>query len=287
MRTIAALYDSRAEAELARARLMSNVKARSPRIIAKDTAAAIDGLNIAPADADTYRDGLRRGSHLLVAEVPSGASPERIIELLESSVGAGPEDSPEEQGIDTEAGVRVELPSDRQAEQPADTAGQLPHRDIADEEVEPESAQSTVPAMFVPPPPPAAADDADQELRIGKREVARGGARVRAFTREAPVEEEVSLRDEFVDVEKRPCERQLTDAEVEAGGLFRDRVFEIAEMREEPVVTKVAIVREEVIVRKTVKQRSETVRDTVRRTEVEVEDLPSADETGRRLFSDV
>jgi stress response protein YsnF len=45
-------------------------------------------------------------------------------------------------------------------------------------------------------------------------------------------------------------------------------------MREEPVVTKTAVVREEVIVTKRVKVSSETIRDTVRRTEIELEGLP-------------
>jgi stress response protein YsnF len=44
-------------------------------------------------------------------------------------------------------------------------------------------------------------------------------------------------------------------------------------MREEPVITKEAFVREEVIVRKTVQERTETVRDTVRRTDFELEEL--------------
>jgi uncharacterized protein (TIGR02271 family) len=116
-----------------------------------------------------------------------------------------------------------------------------------------------------------------EELRVGKREVARGGARVRSFTLERPAEEQVTLSEEIVDVETRPSERRLSDGEVEAGGLFKERVVEIAQMREEPVVTKTAIVREEVIVRKRVTERVETIRDTVRKTQIEVEDLPAAE----------
>jgi stress response protein YsnF len=71
---------------------------------------------------------------------------------------------------------------------------------------------------------------------------------------------------------------------MEAGGLFKERVFEIAEMREEPVVTKIAVVHEEVIVRKIVKERTETIRDSVRQTQVEVEDLPLPEEEGPGLF---
>jgi stress response protein YsnF len=126
----------------------------------------------------------------------------------------------------------------------------------------------------------------EEQLVVGKREVARGGARLRSVSRDTQAEEEVALNQEIVDVESRPSERRLSDEEVESGGLFKERVFEIAEMREEPVVTKVAVVREEVIVRKTVNERTETIRDTVRHTEVEVEDLaaPSGSESQRPRF---
>jgi stress response protein YsnF len=95
--------------------------------------------------------------------------------------------------------------------------------------------------------------------------------------RESPAEEEVTLREETVDVETRPSQRRLSDAELAAGGLFKERVIDIAEMREVPVVTKEAIVLEEVIIRKKVQERVETIHDTVRRTQIEVEDLPAAE----------
>jgi stress response protein YsnF len=101
----------------------------------------------------------------------------------------------------------------------------------------------------------------------------RGGARVRSVIRETPAEEQVELSEEHVDVEHRPSERRLSDEDVKAGGLLMERTFEIREMREEPVITKEAFVREEVIVRKTVQERTETVRDTVRRTDFELEEL--------------
>jgi stress response protein YsnF len=56
-------------------------------------------------------------------------------------------------------------------------------------------------------------------------------------------------------------------------------VIEVRETAEEPVVSKTARVAEEVVVRKDVTEHTETVRDTVRREEVEVEKDggPSAD----------
>jgi stress response protein YsnF len=105
----------------------------------------------------------------------------------------------------------------------------------------------------------------------------RGGARVRSYTRDESAEEQVSLDEENIEIENRPSGRELSPQEIEDGGLFSDRIFEITQMREEPVVTKVAVVREEIIVRKTIRKRTETVRDNLRRTHVEVEDLVASD----------
>jgi hypothetical protein len=284
-RTIAALYDTRAEAERAGALLASQVKARSTRIIGRDTAAAVDTLKIAKNDAATYRDGIRRGAHLLVAEVPTGTDAKRVVTLLEQSAGddaaaaaSAPFDEPQ-QGFRVSpaepAGDEIAQPSPRtagkrsvEAERPPQTAAAAP------------AAVATAQAEDLSPPPEgvaAAPQDggraADAELRMGEPQFARAGSRVRSFTCESAAEEQVSLNDDNVEVENRLSGRELSEAEVADGGLFKERVFEIAEMREEPVVTKVAVVREEVIVRKTVKQRTETVRDTVRHTEIEVDDL--------------
>jgi hypothetical protein len=275
-RTIAALYDSRAEAEIARAHLVSELSARSPRIIAKDTLGAVDTLKIAPADVAAYREGLRRGGHLLVAEVPSGQPPKRIIELLEHAMGAAPPEGAEQAWGDGEQGIGVKLPDGSMPEEPPQLA-EAPPPPQADEQAEPapEPAEAVLPA--------AAAEDTsrpapEEELRIGNGQMVPGRTRVRSVTLETPAEEEVSLREEFVEVQSRPCERHLSETEVEAGGLFKERTFEIAEMREEPVVTKTAVVREEVIVTKRVKTRSETIRETLRHTEVAVEDLATADD---------
>ena len=53
---------------------------------------------------------------------------------------------------------------------------------------------------------------------------------------------------------------------------FQDRTIEVEEKSEEAVISKDARVKEELVVKKDVEQRTETVSDTVRRTEVEVED---------------
>ena len=56
-------------------------------------------------------------------------------------------------------------------------------------------------------------------------------------------------------------------------GLFQDRDLALTETAEEVVVGKEAHIVEEVSVRKDTGQRVETVNDTVRHTEVEVEEI--------------
>ena len=107
----------------------------------------------------------------------------------------------------------------------------------------------------------------EETLRVGKREVSGGRVRVRSYVVETPVEEQVTLRQEHVDVQRRAVDRPVTDAD----RLFQDRTIEATETSEEAVIAKEARVTEEVVIRKDAEQRTETVRDTVRRTEVEVE----------------
>jgi len=104
----------------------------------------------------------------------------------------------------------------------------------------------------------------EETLRVGKRQVNTGRIRVRSYVVETPVNETVHLRDEHVEVERRPVDRPVTAGE----DLFREREIEATTSREEAVVSKDARVREELVLHKSAKERDETVRDTVRRTEV-------------------
>lgn len=109
----------------------------------------------------------------------------------------------------------------------------------------------------------------EEELHVGKREVDHGGVRVYSRTVETPVQEDVSLREERVSVERRPVDRPATEADLAAG---EEKTLEMRETSEEPVVEKSARVVEEVELRKDVQEHTENVRDTVRRTEVEVDE---------------
>jgi len=109
----------------------------------------------------------------------------------------------------------------------------------------------------------------EEHLQVGKREV--GGRRVRVYSQvhEQPVTENVELREENVRVDRRSADRPATEADLSA---FREGSIELSEMREVPVVSKEARVIEEVVVGKDINVRNETIHDTVRRTEVRVDE---------------
>lgn len=108
----------------------------------------------------------------------------------------------------------------------------------------------------------------EERLRVGKREVAKGAVRVRSYVVERPVEEQVRLHEESIQVERRPVDRPVEPSDE----LFQERTIEARATAEEAVVAKEARVVEEIGIRKEERDRTETVRDTVRETKVEVED---------------
>jgi uncharacterized protein (TIGR02271 family) len=111
-------------------------------------------------------------------------------------------------------------------------------------------------------------DVVEEDLRVGKRQTEGGGVRVQTHVVEQPVEEQVRLREEEVHVERRPVDRPASSGDLNA---FKEGSFEVNAVREEAVVEKQPRVVEEVVIKKDARERTETVRDTVRRTEVDVD----------------
>lgn len=110
----------------------------------------------------------------------------------------------------------------------------------------------------------------EEELQIGKRTVETGGARIRSRIIEKPVEESIRLREEHVTVNRQPVNRAVTDADL---ANFKEGDIEITERSEQAVVSKQARVVEEISIGKNVEEREEVVSDTVRSTEVDVEQV--------------
>ena len=112
---------------------------------------------------------------------------------------------------------------------------------------------------------------AEESLQVGKRAVTGGTTRIRRYVVATPVEKEISLHSERVVVERHP----VTGTVATGAADFTDRTIEMTETEEQAVVSKTARVVEEVALRKEASDRVETVKDTVRRQEVEIETVPS------------
>lgn len=306
-RTITAMFDTRAEAERAAEALRGlGIGASDVRVHAAGTGGGTSGtssstqdrglfasiaeLFVPDDDRATYSEGVRRGATVLSAQVEernmhaamdaleaagavdldereanwraegweassmSGAGASGAVVGASSSAGATGVAAMQTQGAANPPGTMAS----RAVDQVAGT-------NISGAHPEHEAGRAGMVGA-------AGRDEtiqlAEERLRIGKREAHAGRVRVRSYVVETPVEEQVRLREERVHVERHAVDRAATGNEAE---LFRERVIEAEERVEEAVVGKEVRVTGEVVVNREVDERTETVRDTVRRTEVEVD----------------
>lgn len=196
-------------------------------------------------DRAVYSEGLRRGGYLVTVSNVSAAYYDKVIDFLDDEGSIDLDQRAE--SWRSEGWNQQETVSSYGARSPRASATGTATLDDGREEV--------IPVV-------------EEELRVGKRDLNHGRVRVRSYVVENPVSEQVSLRDENVSVERRTVDRPLAGTE----NAFVDRTIEAEEHHEEAVVSKDARVVEEIALRKTAEQREETINDTVRRTEVEVDD---------------
>lgn len=236
-----------------------------PIIAAGPIAAALTGAGIGAAaggliggltnagvpkeEAERFAERVRQGSVLVSAQV-QGSLADTAADIMDD---AGARDVDENSGPDTSrtnySGSTDAAPiASHQTTRPASTGST---RNI--------EGERHIPVI-------------EEDIEVGKREVRRGGVRVFSEVHERPVEETVSLREEHVHVDRRPVDRAANVSDFEA---FKEGTIELTETAEEAVVNKTARVREEVVVSKDVDQRTETIRDTLRSTDVRVDRLGS------------
>jgi len=123
----------------------------------------------------------------------------------------------------------------------------------------------------------------EENLQVGKRMEQTGGVRLRSRIVEKPVEASVRLREEHVTVQRTPVDRPASESDFKA---FKEGEMEVTESAERAVVAKEAHVVEEVSLGKQVTEREEVVRDTVRNTEVDVEQIPGKTTTTNTDYQD-
>lgn len=106
----------------------------------------------------------------------------------------------------------------------------------------------------------------EERLNVATRTVPGETTRLRRRVIAQPVEQQVTLREEKVIVERRP-----PTGSGASGDVLTETVIEMSDSRQVPTVWKSLHVAEEVVLRKQVTERTEKVRETVRRDVLEVE----------------
>ncbi len=217
-------------------------------------------------DRQAYAEGLRRGGYLVSVRADE-ANYDRVLDILDTD-GSVDMDQREGQWRSEGWSGYTETGSTATA---ARTAGLTTATAAV-------ASTATRPATG---PVAAGQDDVvqlyEETLRVGKRDVNHGRVRLRSYVVETPVQETVSLRDEKVFVDRKAVDRPVAAGDA----LFQERVIEVEEYAEEAVIAKDARVTEEISLRKTSENRTQTVTDSVRRTEVEVQDDRKTGLTGQ------
>ena len=211
---------------------------------------ALTDAGLSEKDAHAYAEGIRRGGTLVTARVEEPLA-DRAIDILD---------------VEGTVNMNEREASWRNEGWGGQFGGGMPSAGRADmESGRAVKQEGTIPVV-------------EEELKVGKRAMDTGRVRVHSHVVERPVEEQVSLREERVSVDRRPVNRPISGTDA-----MQDRVIEAQELTEEPVVQKEARVKEEVQLRKNVGKRTETVRDNLRHTEVEVEDSRTENQRPKRV----
>jgi uncharacterized protein (TIGR02271 family) len=283
--TITALFDDRADAEAAKQRLESaSIDAGHIHLHDKSSTGynetghsthqdrgfwdSIKNAFVPDEDRHTYEEGVRRGGTLLTADVDDD-NVDEAVRILEQANTVDIDDRSgqwRQSGWDYASanGGRSAFGGFGTDKTERDTLGTTGEHDTLGTTG---NREQVIPIV-------------EEKLVVGKRDVDRGGVRVRSYVTETPVSEQISLRNERVDVERRAVDQPLSAAD---GDAFRERTIAVTATGEEALVGKDARVVEEVVVSKTADQRTETVSDTVRRTDVEI-DRDNDVDTNRSAF---
>ncbi len=314
IRTVTALFDDTDEAEAAFDVLSRRLAILKGAIVTCGPGEKPDfgAIYLSRAQREACEAELAEGGSLVIVQVEGDRAAEQAVDLLDRHA-QGPTAAPEQDVRTSPAPEPAPIaaapppaePAPRPLTRQPAASGSVEGMPIStlsrraspapaqpEPEPEPEPATASAPSALISKPAPDQVVEAEEhiplpeeELRIGKRSLVRGGARVHSYMEEVPVTTEVELLEEQTSVERRPVNRRLTEEEIAASGLLQDRVVEVTQMREEAVVTKEAVVREELVVKKTIEKRVEHIQETVRRTAVEMErlepELAGADQANR------
>jgi uncharacterized protein (TIGR02271 family) len=245
-------------------------------------AGSLVGAGVPEDDANAYAEGVRRGGALVTVRA-SDADVDRVVSVLDDDgkvnvkdgqtpmrTGSSTGSATSSMASGTAAGLTGSTGRTGTAGMPATGLGATAPGKAGDKSFG--AADRTGRDQVIP--------IAEEKLHVGKREVEQGRVRVHSRIVETPVQEQVTLRDETVSVDRRPVSGEYRAGSLDGKDVFRERTIEVEERDEEAVISKEARVKEELVIHKDVENRTKTVSDTVRRTEVDVDDDRTASERG-------
>ena len=245
-RTVVGLFDKQQDAQAAMAALDSAGfgmdRVTSVTRAMSRLAEILVSAGVPQEDARLYNDGVQQGGALIVAQGLADAEAEQVAGILDgyNVVDSSRRSQSSQQNMAT-----------RQMTQTSDVASARNANAY-------QGGDMVIPII-------------EEEIRVGKRDVEGGGVRVSTRVEEVPVNEQVTLRDEDVHVERRRVDQAIDQAAVDA--LFQEGAIEVREHDEQAIVSKEARIVEELVINKDRQERSETIQDTVQRTAVDVEQI--------------
>lgn len=273
--TVIGLFDQAQEAQQAVEQLVDNGFARTSIDLSARTGKDADSDDTLFPDRHTNTSGTR--TEELVDDTKDVGS--GIGGFFSSLFGDDDEDKAKYTRLaDQRSLVTVHASTEEDAQRAADILDEAGAVDVNEQ-----AAGASMGAAFTDTTLPASEGDQtikviEENLEVGKRTVETGGVRLRSRIVAKPVEESIRLREERVTVNRTPVNRPATAADLNA---FQEGEISLTEHAEVPVVSKTANVVEEISVGKEVAEREEVIRDTVRKTEVDVENLGTTDQTIR------
>jgi uncharacterized protein (TIGR02271 family) len=229
-------------------------------------------------DAQEFAEAVRRGGNLIITKLDDDGQADEIARLMDNEHSVDLNSRSEKWREHGYSGFNpnADLYSSDEVERERDTIGGTDTRSSTHDR------GSTQGAGKQDTGKEARLQSGHEEVHVGKRDVQAGGIRVNKRVKETPVEEDVHLREEHARVERNKVDRPGKAGDDK--DLFNEESIEVTEHAEEPVVEKKVHIDEEVRVGKEVEEHTETVRDSVRESVINIDDI-SQGLNGERAFS--
>lgn len=198
---------------------------------------------VSDEDADDFAEAVRRGGLLVLTRVDDDSKVNSITDLME-----------QREAVDLDSRRKMWRGSSTDAAKSTSA-----HKDASTQDARAQRGRAQK------------MQEAHEELHIAKKEVPVGKVRVHKRVEEEPVKENIELKSENIEIERRPIDS--SEAGAVGPDVFEEGTIEFTEYAEKPVVEKEVRLDDEYVAKKTVESHQETIEDTVRRTVLDIEPM--------------